>query len=213
VLDSSTIHVVQQAAEMATKTSTFREAERLAKFLCLKPNQVDRFRQAYPRFAPAKWWSYQPTNPSRTQWQLVQEFLREAWDDGFELDLFELTRLLLCVFDPPDTNEAFVSIHAGRERPAFAGLKEIADDWGYHIGVRYLAEHPWAAKVCEECPRPYVADIPARKYCFEMGDDGLRCSERVSRRTHLKNWYEKGDKQRKERRRSERNAANKKTAR
>ncbi|HEV2523319.1 MAG TPA: hypothetical protein VGT24_13145 [Candidatus Acidoferrales bacterium] len=202
---------------MPKKTSTQREAERLAKFLALEPGGVERFRRDNPRFAPAKWWSYQPTDSvgkilPEMQWQLTQKFLHEAWDDGFDLDLFELTRLLLCVFDPASTE---AGIFNDPIRPAFAGLKEIADDWGFHIGVRYLAEHPWTAKVCEEkeCERPFVADIPPRKYCFEKGADGLRCSERVIRRTHLKNWHEKGDKQRRERLEAERKAAKKKTAR
>ena len=200
---------------MPKKTSTQREAGRLAEFVTLEPGQVERFRRDNPRFAPAKWWSYQPTDSEgkilpETQWQLVQMFLREAWDDGFELDLFELTRLLLCVFDPTDTE---AGIFNDRIRSAFAGLKEIADDSGFHIGVRYLAEHPWAAKVCEECKRPYVADHPGRIYCFAMGSDGLHCSERVIKRGHLKYWHQKGDKQRKEKRKIERNAAKNKTAR
>jgi len=193
---------------MPKKTSTQREAERLAKFLSLEPSQVETFRHDNPRFAPAKWWDYQPTDSK--QWELVQGFLREAWDDNFELDLFELTRLLLCVFDPTDTVEA---IFNDPRRPVFATLNDIADDSGFHIGVRYLAEHPWAAKVCKECKRPFVADIPPRKYCFEKGADGLRCSERVIARGHLKWWHTKGDQNRKENREAERQAAKKKTAR
>src|SRR6267154_2692638 len=114
---------------MPKKTSTQREAERLAEFVALEPSRVEGFRRDNPRFAPAKWWSYQPTDSkgkilSETQWQLAQGFLREAWDDGFELDLFELTRLLLCVFDPAGTE---AGIFKDPIRPAFAGLKEIAD--------------------------------------------------------------------------------------
>jgi len=196
---------------MPKRTGTYREAERLAKFLSLEPSQVEKFQRDNPRFAPARWWSYQPSaSNGKTQWQLTQSFLREAWDDGFELELFELMRLLLCVFDPANTEAANFN---DRYRPAFADLKEIADDWGFHIGVRYLAERPWAVKICEEkeCKRPFVADIPARRYCFEKGADGLRCSERAIRRTHLENWYKKGDKQRRERRKAE--AAKNKTAR
>jgi hypothetical protein len=184
---------------MPKKTTTQREAERLAEFVALEPSRVERFRRDNPRFAPADWWDYQPTNSEgkilpETQWQLTQKFLQEAWDDDFELDLFELTRLLLCVFDPAGTE---AGIFKDPIRPAFAGLKELADDWGFHLGVRYLAEHPWAAKVCKECKRPFVADIPQRKYCYAMGADGLRCSERVIKREHLKYWHQKGDKQRK----------------
>jgi hypothetical protein len=187
---------------MPKKTSTQREAERLAEFVALEPGRVEIFRRDNPRFAPKSWWDYQPTDSegkilSETQWQLAQGFLREAWDDGFELDLFELTRLLLCVFDPSDTEEA---IFNDQRRPVFAGLKDIAADWGFHIGVRYLAEHSWAAKVCDECERPYVADHAKRKYCFTKSADGLRCSERVIKRNHLKYWHQKGDKRRKAKR-------------
>jgi len=200
---------------MPKKTSTQREAERLAEFVALEPRHVERFRRGNPRFAPANWWSYQPTCsegkiPLETQQQLAQGFLREAWDDGFELDLFELTRLLLCVFDPADT---IARIFESGPRPAFATLSDIADDSGFHIGVRYLAEHPWAAKVCEACKRPYVADHAKRKYCFTKGGDGLRCSERVIKRDHLKYWHQKGDKRRKAKQKSERKAAKKKITR
>jgi hypothetical protein len=200
---------------MTKKTSTQREADRLAEFVTLNPGRVERFQRDNPRFAPAKWWSHQPTdsegkNLAKTQWQLVQMFLREAWDDGFELDLFELTRLLLSVFDPTDTE---AGIFDDRVRPAFAGLKEIADDSGFHIGVRYLAEHPWAAKVCEECKQPYVADHAKRKYCFTEGTDGMRCSERVIKRGHLKYWHQKGDKRRKAKQKSERKTAKRKISR
>jgi hypothetical protein len=200
---------------MPKKNSTQREAERLAEFLSLEPGRVEIFRRDNPRFAPAKWWSHQPTDSKgrdlpEMQWQLTQTFLQEAWDDGFELDLFELTRLLLCVFDPADTEAA---IFNDRVRPAFAGLNEIADDSGFHIGVRYLAEHPWAAKVCEECKRPYVADHAKRKYCFTKGADGMRCSERVIKRDHLKYWHQKGDKQRKAKQKAQHSVAKKKTAR
>ena len=178
---------------MPTRTSTQREAQHLAALLALTPDGVLAFRKKYPRFAPAKWWDYQPTdsegNPlARMQWERVQEFLREAWDDGFELDLFELNRLLLSVFDPADT---IAGIFGDKVRPAFANLSDIAEEFGFHIGVSYLKEHPWAAKICGECKRPFAADIPQRRYC------GLKCSGEVVRKDHLKYWHKKGSQQRK----------------
>lgn len=216
---------------MPKKTSTQREAERLAKFLSLESSEVQTFRHDNPRFAPAKWWDYHPLtlpweSPAESKtmnWQVTQDFLRTAWDDGFELDLSQLVQLLLCVFDPDARKSVAVATPADtifglkpdQRHPLFASLSELDQDWGFHIGVRYLAEHRWAAKVCEyeECKRPFVADIPVRKYCFELGADGLHCSERVIKHDHLKWWHTKGDKKRRENREPKRKAAKKKTAR
>ena len=207
---------------MPTKTSTQREAQRLATFLSLEPSKIENFRRDNPRFAPATWWDYGPAGLSaenRMNWQITQDFLRKVWEEGFEPDLKELVRLLLYVFDPngrksadgvspfgaffePDQPGTAVTpadtiIEIRSEHPLVASLSELDQDWGFHIGVRYLAEHSWAAKFCKECKRPFVADIPPRKYCFEKGADGMRCSERVIARDHLKWWHAKGDKKRK----------------
>jgi ribosomal protein S27AE len=173
----------------------------LAEFAELDVAECDAFRQQNPDFAPAKWWDYEPDGisslgPGLTkQWQLCQRHLRKAWttlntdDDG--VDIFTLIKLLTLVFDPENLIDVMLGLPA---RPAMAELDEVdAYKWGYHKGVEFVAKEPWRAKVCEECGRKFVADHAKRKYCSVSGPDGVKCSAKVIKRTHLEwgrqnNW-------------------------
>src|SRR5579864_9132028 len=87
-------------------SEALRDAQALAEFSNLLRNKVEYFRHNYPDFVPQAWWKYQPiirdhmtfeagsssdiTPSGRVrrrlrwrQWQLNQQWLREAWENNF----------------------------------------------------------------------------------------------------------------------------------
>jgi hypothetical protein len=152
------------------------DADYLAEFANLTSQDVTAFRlkttgrDTGPDFAPAGWWDYQPTdsdgNPlPKKQWQFTQELVREAWDNQFqsEVGLFDLARLLLSVFEPPDP---FLQ---GRHRRCFAEPNDLAEEFGFHKAIRYLAGGPdWRIMECKKCRRRFVADHNERERCSEQ---------------------------------------------
>jgi hypothetical protein len=175
-------------------TNTFRDAQFLAEFANLDAANAERvqdFRHNHPDFAPDSWWDYPPKSTIKL-WLRNQEWLREAWDQEFIFDggLFVLMRLTTSVFDPePMLANAAMFKHS--DFPYFAQLSDVAEEWGYHRAVRYVAEKPWRAKICKECGERYIADHGKRKYCTIALEDGKsKCSSEVIKRQHLKSAKE-----------------------
>jgi ribosomal protein S27AE len=151
-------------------------------------------RDTGPDFAPAAWWNYQATDSSgkplsEKQWRFTQRLVREVWDHQFqsEVGLFDLVRLLLSVFNPEDLLENLIPIPSDPYRPPYAGVGALADEYGFHKAIRYLAGGPsWRIKTCEECGGRFVADHNERKRC------STRCSA-THQTERQKEWGQKNN--------------------
>jgi hypothetical protein len=104
--------------------------------------------------------------------------------------LFDLARLLLSVFDPNDLLQNIIAIPSNAYLPQYADVGAIAEEYGFHKAIRYLAGGPsWRMKKCENenCGRRFVADHNERKCC------STRCSseyqaERQKKWGRENNW-------------------------
>jgi hypothetical protein len=180
------------------------DADDLARFANLRTDEdAASFRRnttgrdTGPDFAPAAWWNYRATDSSgkplgEKQWRFTQSLVREAWDQQFqsEVGLFDLARLLLSVFDPNDLLQNIIAIPSNAYLPQYADVGAIAEEYGFHKAIRYLAGGPsWRMKKCENenCGRRFVADHNERKCC------STRCSseyqaERQKKWGRENNW-------------------------
>jgi hypothetical protein len=179
------------------RTGTYRDAEFLAEFANLDPantRAMDYFRKNHTDFVPDAWWDYPPGPDEPRLWQRNQKWLLEAWDEEFVFDtgLYKLMRLTTSVFDT-ETHVKSAELFGDKKYPMFATLEDVAEEWGYHRAVRYVAETPWRAKICEECGARFVADHAKRKYCTRASEDGVsKCANKVIERSHLK-WGRKNN--------------------
>jgi hypothetical protein len=183
-------------------SDALRDAQTLAEFLNMRRDKVEYFRHNYPDFVPQAWWDYQPIirelslevglrpdgtahwkqpRPRHYQWQINQSWLRNAWWERFRPDAFTMTRLLLSVFQP---NRRIL-----QDRPVFANLIDLLNfPCPHQKAVTFLYEHPWRAKFCNQCQKPFVALERHNKYCSDI------CSHEAHTAQKRKNWHENKDK-------------------
>jgi len=157
---------------MPAVTEILRDAQALALFSNLEPQDVETFRKNYPAFVPQDWWDYQPTDSkgvplSAKQWRTNQRFLREAWKNRFTgaLDWYWVIQLTMSVFDPKELGN--VAFPFSEERPTFATPTEIPFSYPHQKAVLYLYQQPWRARFCQECNKRFVAAESKNKYCSE----------------------------------------------
>ena len=161
-------------------TQQFRNAQYLAEFAALEPQNVEYWRKNHPEFVPEGWWGYAPTDsmgkPLSTKlWQLNQEWLREAWQKHFNIGQFDMMRLMTSVFDP-DNIDVIGRAFGKRVRPTFATLTDMPQEfYPYQQAVLYLKEQNWRAGLCERCKAPFVAGHNRQKYCGRENDEGETC--------------------------------------
>jgi hypothetical protein len=162
------------------ETPELNYASLLAEFAGLKSDEALLWRDKNPSFVPYKWWDYQPICRSpftgeeepfgRKLWQLNQQWLREAWEKHFEIEQYDLMRLLLSVFDPENLDpfrdpQSFA--------PLYATLADMPEEWYlYQQGLLYLHAHPKLAKFCQRCKGPIVG---VGKFCSRISDRGESC--------------------------------------
>jgi hypothetical protein len=180
---------------MPQVTENFRDAQSLAEYSNLKPEEVEYFRSNFPDFVPPAWWTYKAHRAEKKQWQMTQQFLRDAWQDHFKGGTYSLVRLILSVFDPKRLFDAALGLDEygfddSIAKPAFARLSEI--EWGYipfHRAVLYLFDNPWRARFCTECNRRFVAAEAKNKFCSEKCSHETRIrQQRASWHEHKKQW-------------------------
>jgi hypothetical protein len=198
---------------MALKNK-IRDTQALAEFANLSADKVGRFRRIESDFVPQDWWDYQPTNDRGEprewsiagetrqwmQWQLNQAWLLEAWRKHFDINQFELIRLLTSVFDP---NQIQV-IDGWHPQPAFADLSGMPDTmYPYQRAVVFLAEQRWRARLCEVCKSPFVAGHSRQKYCGQVwSQEHETCFDRA-RKAQKQRDHSKHRKARNRKRRAE----------
>lgn len=204
-------------------TAAFRDAEALAEFANLNPadsDAVSYFKNNYPDFAPAEWWSYKYVEYSlrRTSaeddpnhagvleetpvflWQVTQDELQRIWKKQFHFEsVFWLTAFVKHVFvAPPDM--IWNQDHLYLPDSMFQEL--LADKtYGFHTAVLYLNDHPKQAKICTKCGKYFVTARGKREYCLYPDERGETCSQKQIAEQHLEWWRTKGDAQRKAKKR------------
>jgi hypothetical protein len=172
------------------------DAEVLAEFSNLDEERVGEFRAKHRDFVPQAWWDYRTDANRPLHWKRNQEWLREAWKEGFELGLYGLMRLVTSVFDPEEDFAMPLSmVPTLQNRPAFASLNEMREDsYPYQKAVIFLGEQKWRARYCRECGKRYVADHPKRIFCSDA------CSHQHRNKQKLASWNKHGRKWRKKQR-------------
>jgi hypothetical protein len=215
-----------------TVSEAFRDAEALANFANLDPSDpasVAYFRNNYPDFAPTEWWGHPyridgtrvlryedviklKDDPNFTtkikdstvqQWQYAQEQIRRAWKAGFNFkNVSEVSDLLKLVFyaDRPGLlwNSSQVILPDGMIYELNSKL------YSFHKAVLYLHAHPQQAKICEECWKYFVHPHGKRTLCPFPDSRGETCSQKRITARKLEWWHERGEKQRRAKRKKKR---------
>jgi hypothetical protein len=175
-------------------------AQALAAFAGLEPDDVNEFQKAHKGFVPPVWWGYR-VRSGELLWRLNQQFLREAWEERFNIGQFELMRLLTSVFDPTWTSDV---IFRTKERPAFATILDMPEEfYPYQQAVLFLMEDKWRAQICERCKARFIARHNRREYCYTVWNAAGETCKMLARREDHKRDH---DKHREERNRKKRGA-------
>jgi predicted nucleic acid-binding Zn ribbon protein len=112
-------------------------------------------------------------------WQLAQQLLREAWQDGFPLEkCVKLISLgnFVPMFQPERTaidTHLLSTFTSGPITP-------------YQKAVMFLVTNPWRAKFCGVCGKRFVAGEPKQALCSE------KCRQEAEIRRKRKWWNRSG---------------------
>ena len=136
------------------------------------PEQRTLFGQTITVFTPAEL-----QKPFKV-WQLNQSWLREAWNAHFEIELFDVLKLLTSVFNPDDSPKVFVM------------LLDVPQNSTYYRAISLLIDQKWRARFCEECRNRFVAAESRNKYCSDA------CSREVRLRQERETWHQNKEKYR-----------------
>jgi hypothetical protein len=185
-------------------SATLEEAEFLAHFANIKPEELNDFRKAAPDFFPETFWPdgraalvagmsdstasvFKNNGLAGFDRQVYQTLLCRAWAEGFPLPL---------------TIELVQSSGMSASTESGLALAElgIGKAYPYQRAVMFLHTEPWRAKICEQCKNYYVANHSKRRYCsvFRTLPDGRRmnCSHIKINQSKSENWHRKGKQQR-----------------
>ncbi len=121
----------------------------------------------------------QQTTP-RNLWQQNQRWLQEAWKIHFEIDLFDILKLLTSVFEPEDSPRKTV----------FATLLNLPiGSTSYYRGLTFLYMQKWRARFCAECEKRFVAAESKTICCSEAcSNERIRGDKRRSWSKHGAKW-------------------------
>jgi hypothetical protein len=134
------------------------DAEMLARFAELKPEEVEDFRHAVaPGFVPEPWWDF---DGQRIQdwkmWQEMQDLVRQTWDSGFPVN-YTLSVLL---------NHA----SAATEPESLLATTDIYRALPYQRATMFMFNQNWRARSCHHCRKRFVAKKTNNQFC----DDACR---------------------------------------
>jgi len=131
------------------------DAEMLARFAELKPEEVEDFRHAVaPGFVPEPWWDLSGQRMAGWKiWQEMQDLLRNTWDAGFPTD-YTLS-ILLNHFSTATQPESFLA------------STDIFQALPYQQATMFMFNQSWRARRCNHCHKRFVAREPNDQYCSE----------------------------------------------
>jgi hypothetical protein len=128
----------------------------LAEFANVDPSdalQIDKFKKKNAEFFPETWWPEKRLEYPATlvksgyagpDWQGYQKVVREAWIEGFPLDLTIRSVTL----------------------PGF--LLQHATVYNYQRAVMLLHVQPWRASFCPKCGSRFVRAKPGDRFCGKI---------------------------------------------
>lgn len=137
---------------MATKDELV-DAEMLARFAELKPEEVENFRHVVAQgFVPEQWWDLDGQRMAGWKiWQEMQRLLRSTWDAGFPTD-YTLS-ILLNHFSTATQPESFLA------------SADIFQALPYQQATMFLFNQSWRARSCHQCRKRFVAKEPNDQFC------------------------------------------------
>jgi hypothetical protein len=134
------------------------DAEMLARFAELKPEEVEDFRHTVaPGFVPDAWWDSAGQRAKDWKiWQEMQTLVRSAWDSGFPTD-YALSILL---------NHFSTATH---EDESFLAFTDIFRSLPYQQATMFMFNQSWRARRCNrpQCRKRFVAKKPNDQFCSE----------------------------------------------
>jgi hypothetical protein len=203
---------------MKTTDDIFRDAQTLALFANLEPQDVEEFRHNYPDYVPDSWWSASVVSFPKL-WVAIQSTLRDAWKNQFPLE--NCIRLInagmvaalpnLPGVPSPEWIAASVIEATVQQARQFGILKDLAGDtwvqgqkvWPYQRAVMFLGTRSWQADQCLNCRKLFVKDKASRHYC---SDKCFQDSRKLAKRSW---WDEHGQQLRNRQRRAKSRAKGK----
>lgn len=148
---------------MVTKADLV-DAEMLARFANLKPEEVEDFRHSVaPNFVPEPWWSFDGQRiRDWKMWQEMQSLVQDTWDSGFTAE-YVLSLLL---------NRALVTPHPDSHVLPY----EIYPALPYQRAAMFLFNQSWRARTCNrpDCRKRFVAKRPNDQFCSDTCRDEFR---------------------------------------
>jgi hypothetical protein len=177
--------------EMTGNDTQLNEAEALARFANLQPEDIKSFRQMYPDFAPEGIWDSPALSIPSGQmpesvptWKIFQKSVQEIWANKF----------------PPENIVEFIAAVAEVSK-GYKQVKELAEMLSKKVltyslpkpeifacqrAMMFLGVQPWRALFCGVCGKRFIADKPGRKYCSE------ECAEKTRKGSKLAWWNKHG---------------------
>jgi hypothetical protein len=140
-----------------TPKSDLIDAEMLARFAELKPEDVEEFRHSVaPGFVPEPWWSFDGQRiKGWKMWQEIQALVRDTWDAGFPPD--HTLSVLVNYFSTATQPESHIE-------PAL-----VYRALPYQRATMFLFNQCWRARRCQrpDCRKRFVAKTPNDQFCSD----------------------------------------------
>jgi hypothetical protein len=134
------------------------DAEMLARFAELKPEEVEDFRHAVaPGFVPEPWWNLDGQRMRDwKRWQEMQALLKSTWDSGFPVS-YTLSFLLN-------------NFSTATEPESFLTPTDIFRALPYQEATMLLFNESWRARRCNrhQCRKRFVAKKPNDQFCSAL---------------------------------------------
>jgi hypothetical protein len=131
------------------------DAEMLARFAELKPEEVEDFRHSVaPGFVPEPWWDFDGRRIRDWKiWEEMQDLVQATWDSGFPTD-YTLSILLnnFSTVTQPESSLTPTDIY--RALP-------------YQQATMFMFNQSWRARRCNHCRKRFVARETNDQYCSE----------------------------------------------
>lgn len=138
------------------------DADVLARFANLKPEETEEFRQSVaPDFVPDFWWTEDARSPDGTVlegvkiWEAMQELLHATWASGFDTND---TLSVLLNYSSLELAPEMLLAPKTRSTSTFQA-------WLYQRAAMFLFNQSWRARTCNQCRNLFVAHEPADQYC------------------------------------------------
>jgi len=168
------------------------DAQMLATFSNLSPNEADEFRNSIcPNFLPADFWRVlsisSGTETAEPAWQSIQQLVRESWTKRFPLE--ESIQLIMAI----DKHSKVSQELARAERMSNQELLQLKlpdqEVWPFQRAVMFLTVNSWRTRFCTRCGKRFVAAKPKSTYCSDACfKESRKGAKQAWWEAHGENW-------------------------